>query len=314
MYKRFIRWASDRLADDGIIAFVTNSGFLDARQDDGFRKILSEEFNELWAVDLKGNARTSGERRRREGGNIFEDKIRVGIAIHFLVRRKGIDGFKVFYDAVADYTKSDEKAAYVKGKSLGDFDFAEITPDAKSNWLNQSHSGFEQLLPLANRQTKSAKATDDEWAMFGLFSNGVKTQRDEWVVDFDRSRLAAKVQFFSTIYESDRRQLAGTQFDVSQLDPSIKWDRELQQYLRRGIPIDYNEDCIVESLYRPFSKKHLYFLRELNAMQYQMPQIFPGGQPDHNSVICFTLPGSRIPFGVLATSNVPDLHLFIDGI
>ena len=42
MYKRFLRWASDRLADDGIIAFVTNSAFLDARQDDGFRKVVAE--------------------------------------------------------------------------------------------------------------------------------------------------------------------------------------------------------------------------------------------------------------------------------
>ena len=65
MYKRFIRWASDRLDDDGIIAFVSNSAFLDSRQDDGFRKVVAQEFNELWAIDLKGNARTSGERRRQ---------------------------------------------------------------------------------------------------------------------------------------------------------------------------------------------------------------------------------------------------------
>ena len=84
MYKRFIRWASDRLMDDGIIGFVSNSAFLDARQDDGFRRVVAEEFNELWAMDLKGNARTSGERRRQEGGNVFDDKIRVGIAILLL--------------------------------------------------------------------------------------------------------------------------------------------------------------------------------------------------------------------------------------
>ena len=88
MYKRFIRWASDRLEDDGVIGFVSNSAFLHARQDDGFRKVISEEFNELWAVDLKGNARTSGERRRQEGGNVFSDKIRVGVAVYFLVRRQ----------------------------------------------------------------------------------------------------------------------------------------------------------------------------------------------------------------------------------
>ena len=69
MYKRFIRWASDRLTDSGVIGFVSNRAFLDARQDDGFRKVIAKEFNELWILDLKGNARTSGERRRREVGN-----------------------------------------------------------------------------------------------------------------------------------------------------------------------------------------------------------------------------------------------------
>ena len=106
MYKRFLRWASDRLADDGIIAFVSNSAFLDSRQDDGFRKVVAQEFNELWAIDLKGNARTSGERRRREGGNVFDDKIRVGVAVYFLVRKKGTEGCKVYYNAIEDYVKA----------------------------------------------------------------------------------------------------------------------------------------------------------------------------------------------------------------
>ena len=118
MYKRFIRWASDRLEDDGIIGFVSNSAFLNSRQDDGFRKVVAEEFNELWVVDLKGNARTSGERRRQEGGNVFSDKIRVGVAIYFLVRRKGLDGFRVFYNAVDDYAKAFDKIAYVNGKVI----------------------------------------------------------------------------------------------------------------------------------------------------------------------------------------------------
>ena len=138
MYKRFIRWASDRLADDGIIGFVSNSAFLDARQDDGFRKVVAEEFNELWAIDLKGNARTSGERRRQEGGNVFDDKIRVGVAIYFLVRRKGLDGFKVFYTDVRPYLKAPEKIDRIKDKTLANFAFSEIAPDANGQWLNQS--------------------------------------------------------------------------------------------------------------------------------------------------------------------------------
>ena len=169
MYKRFIRWASDRLDDDGIIGFVSNSGFLDARQDDGFRKVIAQEFNELWVVDLKGNARTSGERRRREAGNVFDDKIRVGVAIYFLVRSKDRKGFKVHYNAVEDFVRSPEKVAYVKDKSLISFDFEQISPDANANWLNRSSSNFDALLPLANRETKLAKSDQDDQAVFRLF-------------------------------------------------------------------------------------------------------------------------------------------------
>ena len=57
MYKRFIRWASDRLADDGIIGFVTNRAYLDARQDDGFRKIAADEFTDIYVLDLGSDVR-----------------------------------------------------------------------------------------------------------------------------------------------------------------------------------------------------------------------------------------------------------------
>ena len=200
MYKRFIRWASDRLADDGIIGFVSNSAFLDARQDDGFRKVVAREFNELWVLDLKGNARTSGERRQREAGNIFDDKIRVGVAVYFLVRREGLDGFRVFHHAIDDYVGSRDKVDYVKGASLTTLGFDEITPDAKNNWLNQSNSNFGRLIPLADRQTKSANSPAEERAVFKLNAIGINTARDEWVYEFDVPHLREKVLFFTDAY------------------------------------------------------------------------------------------------------------------
>ena len=204
MYKRFIRWASDRLEDDGIIGFVSNSAFLDARQDDGFRKVVAEEFNELWAVELKGNARTSGERRRQEGGNVFDDKIRVGVAIYFLVRRKGLKGFRVHYNVVDDYAKTPDKMDYVKANGIDAVEFVEIVPDARSNWISQSDSGFAELLPLANRETKLAKSAVDEQAVFGLYSLGVVTNRDEWVYDVNAEALGRKVRALINSYEETR--------------------------------------------------------------------------------------------------------------
>ena len=306
MYKRFIRWASDRLADDGIIAFVSNSAFLDSRQDDGFRKVVADEFNELWVVDLKGNARTSGERRRREGGNVFDDKIRVGIAIYFLVRRKGAIGFNTFYNAVDDYTKAHDKIKYVNNKHILDFEFARIAPDKRNNWLNQSNSDFETLIPVANSQTRSAKSNGADSAVFRLYSNGVATQRDEWVFDYDRDHLGTKVRYFSKVYEDKRRMLSGTEFDVSELGVEIKWDYELRKNLSRDTRVGFSSAHIVEAQYRPFASRFLYYLRELNGRQYQMPQIFPAGRSVVNNMICFNANGKE--FYVVATDRLADRH------
>ena len=260
MYKRFIRWASDRLEDNGIIGFVSNSAFLTSRQDDGFRKVVADEFDELWAVDLKGNARTSGERRRQEGGNIFDDKIRVGVAIYFLVRRKGLDGFKVFYNSVDDYARAFQKTDYVQTQTLDVLEFAAITPDAKSNWLDQSDSGFQQLLPLANRKTKFAKTTGEEQAVFKLNALGVNTARDEWVYDFNVTTLRSKALFFADTYN------ALLDNDDMSYPTVIKWSEGTRNHFRRGNHIVYSEAHRLESLHRPFVLKH-YLANENNERQ-----------------------------------------------
>ena len=309
MYKRFIRWASDRLEDDGIVGFVSNSAFLNARQDDGFRKVLAEEFNELWAVDLKGNARTSGERRRQEGGNVFSDKIRVGVAIYFLVRRKGLDGFRVFYNVVDDYAKAFDKIAYVNGKVIDDLKFVEITPDAKSNWLDQSDSNFEQLLPLANRETKLAKSVADERALFGLYSLGLVTARDEWTYDFEIDSVSDKAYFFCRTYANEARRFESEQPDIRTLndwiDRSIKWTSELESHLAKGRALAFSSDNVVRSVYRPFTVKHCYYAPIITHRRYQQPQIFADDGKQKNTIICFSGIASTKPFQVLASDKLP---------
>ena len=306
MYKRFIRWASDRLADDGIIGFVSNNAFLDSRQDDGFRRVVAEEFNELWVIDLKGNARTSGERRRREKGNIFEDKIRVGVAIYFLVRRQDADGFRVFYNAVDDYKISSDKVSYIKNKTLSEFDFREITPDADANWLNQSHSNFDGLMSLANKETKFVKFISDERAVFKRYSMGVVTNRDDWTYDFDVDKLSEKVNTIIKEYEESRAEHGGKEFDATTLGTKIKWTRDLKRQLSSNTPNTFQVKRIRSTLFRPFVSKFLYFDRSLNEMQYQLPEVFPNGLIGENTAICFCVNGRF--FYVLATNRVIDLH------
>jgi predicted helicase len=307
MYARFFRWASDRLNENGVIAFVSNSSFIDSRTFDGFRKVLTQEFNEIWIVDLKGNARTSGERRRQEAGNIFDDQIRVGIAIWFCVKKKGADGFKIMYEAVRDYAKSDEKLDFVSAISLRDRKFDRIKPDVKNNWINLTDNDFDTMLPLASKETKSAKSSRDLKAIFRKYSLGVVTARDEWVYDFEASDVERKVRFLIDEYNSERKRLKGKLRDRAglgdRLENLIKWSRAVKNDLSRSVEYNYVSEYQISSEYRPFVKQSLYFSKQLNEMQYLLREIFGPGQG--SQAICISgVPGAK-PFQALAVDSVP---------
>ena len=301
MYKRFIRWASDRLDEDGIIGFVSNRAFLDARQDDGFRKVIAREFNELWVIDMKGDARTSGERRRREGGNIFDDKIRVGVAIYFLVRRSGFDGFKVFYNSIGDYVSSAAKAGYIRDGSLAAFDFEEVTPSDRAEWLKQPDTDFASLMPVARGHTDIA---DGERTAFRFQSLGVSTNRDAWVYCFDESDLVSKIRFFRDTYNGFLRA------SNDALEPAIKWSSSLDNAFQGRHRIILNEGDIIRSLFRPFVAKH-YFANPLmsDRLTKNHYEMFGPTLREKNRLICFRTGSSNKPFHVLATDKLVDLHL-----
>ena len=307
MYKRFIRWASDRLNDDGIIAFITNRAYLDKMQDDGFRRVVSDEFDDVYIFDLGGDLR-----EHKGVGNVFY--IRTGVAIGFLVRQKATQGTcNIHYYAIEDGKSGAEKLSELQGLNIGTVDFGNIVPDRRNNWLNQSNSNFETLTHLATRQTKLAKTNNDEQAIFRLYTLGVVTNRDQWVYDFDPDRLGCKVRAFIDEYEKSRAQYGGKEFDDVELGKVIKWTRDLKRQLRLDSSNVFDQPSIRETLYRPFTNKFLYYHQSLNEMQYQMPQVFPHYEKLDNRVICFQSTGARRPFSTLATDNLTDLHLFFDG-
>jgi len=312
MYARFFRWASDRVAENGIIAFVSNSSFIDARTFDGFRKVVADEFNEIWILDLKGNARTSGDRRRREGGNIFEDQIRVGVAVYFCVKKEGVRGCRIFYEAVRDHARAEEKRDFLTSRGLAQRPFAEIHPDHNHNWINVTQNDFDLLLPLATKGTKLAKNTSQEKAIFSLFSLGVVTNRDEWVYDDRADSLARKVRFLIESYNAQVAALQGRGNRSklpAQLGNEIKWTRAVKRDLVRGVRYEFKRNQIVRSLYRPFVKRLLYLSREINEMLYQVPLMFGPGT-GANQAISFSSE-ERVAFGLVALDDVPNKDIFM---
>ncbi len=299
MYARFLRWASDRVDKNGIIAFVSNSSFIDSRTFDGFRKVVAEEFNQIWIVDLKGNARTSGERRRREGGNVFGDQIRVGVAVYFLVRKNGTNGCRVFYETVRDYARGDEKSEFLSARRLAERKLQEVRPDADGNWINQVENDFDALISIATKEAKGAKKTREEKAIFKLFSLGVSTNRDEWVYDLSPVVLRRKAELLVRGYEAHKRS-------AREFSPVIKWSETLKRRAQNGAREALSTQRIRKAAYRPFTSVFLYqsplFIDRPGACELMFP---PGAR---NAAICFSDIGSRTDYVVLAVDGVADLH------
>jgi predicted helicase len=304
MYARFIRWASDRLGDQGIVAFISNSSFVHMRTFDGFRKCVAQEFDDIYVFDFKGDAHTSGERRQREGGNIFDDKIKVGVAIYFLVKTGKKNGCTISFKAVDDHLSAEAKLEIVSAAKIELLDMERIEPDAKGNWLNQTSNNFETLLPIA---TKAAKSGTNQEAVFSLFSLGVVTARDEWVYDSRSSELAKKVRHLITAYNADVKKLKGDAAP-SGLDYTIKWTRSAKQNLEKGVQFGFEAKRITRSHYRPFNKTYCYFSPHLNEMRYRMADIFGDFGQLENIVIVFTDPSSQKPFMVMVSDSVVDYH------
>ena len=307
MYKRFLRWASDRLDDDGIVAFITNRRFLDAQQDDGFRKVVSQEFSDLYLVDLGGDVRKDGN-----VGNIFG--IMTGVSIAFFVRsthtslRRKPESTVIHYYAVGDEQTGAEKLAKLATFDFNALEFEEVIPDAKNNWLNQSNSDFETLIPIANRQTKFAKAVGDEQAVFGLYANAVKSNRDDWVYDFAVSNLRNKALFFADTHN----ELMDN--DDESYNPIIKWSSTLRDRFQRGERIVYNDGNRIQSLYRPFvGKWHLADVAMNDRLTRNHYEMFGPNLQHPNKVICFQSTGARRDFACLSTNKISDFHLFFDG-
>ena len=305
MYKRFIRWASDRLADDGIIAFITNRSYLETRQDDGFRKVAAPR-NSPTSTSLTW-VRTCGGIPKFQERPTMSSAFKPALLSAFLCERNPKLGeCGIHYARREDVELAKHKLDYMRDAKLDSIAFQGIIADQRNDWLNQSNSDFEGLLPLADRQTKLAKSADEEQAVFGLYSMGVVTNRDEWVYDFDADGLGRRVRAFINLYEESRAEHGGKYVDNDTLGKTIKWTRDLKRQLRLDTPNVFSRESIRRTLFRPFVGKSLYFNQSLNEMQYQLPDVFPTGSDDENKAICFCVNGKD--FCVLAADRVVDLH------
>ena len=319
-YIKAIRWASDRIGEEGVVAFVTNNSFLDGVAFDGMRKHLRQDFTKIYHINLKGNARTSGERRRKEGGNIFDDQIRVGIGISFFIRKANVqvERGKVWVYSIDDYLKARDKQEILT--SFGDYTNVPInqaTIDTKHTWLTEGLRGeFETFIPMGTMEAKRASGETVD-VIFKIYSRGIVTSRDAWAYNFNRNILTENMSEIIDTYNGlvlvwgrQAEQNANVDDFVNNNDAKISWSRDLKLDLKRGRTAEYTEDKMRNSLYRPFTRSNLFFDRVMNEEVYGLPSIFPTPETEtENRVICVSGLGSKKPFHSLMVGLVSDLQI-----
>jgi predicted helicase len=312
MYTRFFRWASDRLHDDGILAFITNRSFIDSRTMDGFRLAVAKEYSDIYVVDLGGDVRAnpklSGTRN-----NVFG--IQTGVAISFLVKRRLKKGethsCAVHYASRPAMETAEDKLSWLEQMHLSRLSMERLRPDARANWINQTDNDFGTFIPVASKGAKASKTAGQVHTIFKLFSLGVVTNRDEWVYDSNVDRLAERVKSFIDIYESERKRWKneGRPARINDwVSRKIKWTSELENYLTKDVPLIFNQDRIRLAAYRPYVAFYTYYDRVVTHRTYQQDLIFPINRLVQNRCIVFTDPTAMKPWLVSAVDRLPDLH------
>lgn len=300
-YIRAIRWASDRVKDSGVIAFVSNGSFIDGNAADGLRKCLVDEFSKLYVYNLRGNQRTSGEQSRREGGKIFGSGSRTPVAICVLVKDPShTDEAVLHYRDIGDYLSREEKLDIIAREgSIAHTEWEVIVPNEAADWINQRDEKYDTYQPIGDRDTKGKPNTP---GIFQLYSRGLATSRDAWVYNFSARAVEENVRRMIEFYNS---QIGVEHPDM---DPTkIAWGDGLKSLLRRKIQVGYSTTAARLSVYRPFCKQHVYFDAPLNERQYQLPKLFP--TPAHENIAFgFTGRGATKEFSVLMVDTLPDLE------
>ncbi|MFA7420850.1 MAG: type ISP restriction/modification enzyme [Melioribacteraceae bacterium] len=293
MYARFYRWASDRLDKNGVLAFITNRSFIDSRTFDGFRKCIQDDFNECYIIDTRSDVRAN-PKIAGTTHNVFG--IQTGVALMFLVKKETQSGgCKIYYNSLQDDWRKEIKLEWLRNHQLANIHFEDVSPDKNNNWINLTDNDFDKLISIGNKQVKSGK---DEKGIFKLFSSGVLSGRDEWVVDFTETHLSEKITFYIMNYN-----LHGMK--QQHYDTVIKWSRNLKRKLEQGLSEIFDEQKIENILYRPFSKFLFYnsklFVDERGAIDhlFTMP----------NKVIAINL-GNRMLFNSIATDAIPNYSLY----
>lgn len=269
-------------------------------------------------LNLRGNARLSGEARKKEGDNVFGQGTRAGVALLILVKDQDHSGpATIYYHDIGDYLSRDEKLIKLKEyKDLRSVKWEQIKPNKAYDWINKRNDDFVTFLAIGNKDKK----TETKEVIFQQYSLGVKTNIDAWAYNFSKAIVTKNIKLMNDEYNKAVEAFHSASIPHQNLDDfiqsssyKVKWGRTLKKRLESGRKSFFSTQKIVCSLYRPYVKQWLYFDpdRFFNNEIYRLPKLFP--EPGvENIAITIKAPGNTKPFSALIANDIPDFHYIGD--
>lgn len=295
-YVKAFRWASDRLTNQGVIGFVTNGGYLNSNSTDGLRAGLYEDFNHLYIFNMRGNALGLGEIRKKEGGNVFGAGTRTSVAVSILVKDDS-DSHELHYYDIGDYLSQKEKLAIISELGvISQLDWQEIIPDENNDWLNQRDPNYQKYDSLAGEST----------SVFNNNSMGILTSRDAWVYGYSKEKVAQNTERLVQNYNKELKRLKNIPVNerkdlLNRKSDYINWSRKLERFALNDIELEYHQNHLKLSLYRPFTKKWVYHDKTLN----EEARLYYNKFGQNNLVINTTGRGATRDFSPLVVDCIP---------
>ena len=316
-YVRAFRWASDRISDKGIIAYVSGSGWLTKKFGTGIRKSLYEEFNHIYIIDLKGDIRLDAYSKttKTQGENIFGSASMTGIAIVFLVRDGSKNPCKIHYCNKYGNASRNEKLNFLSSEKnikalIQKRYFQKIFPTNEQEWINKSDPLIKKSIILGDKKKQSL-------AIFTEYSIGLQTQRDAWCYNSSPKQLSKNIlvminEFNNHLKKYNQYPLLELPNLVDQDKKKMSWSRHLYKQIKKGEEAIFKEKFLRKSLYRPFTYQICYADPKFNDEQGKTSKIFPNNESE-NMVILVSGIGSQRGVSALGSKSLPDRQTIQNG-
>ncbi|GGA87317.1 helicase [Flavobacterium palustre] len=317
-YIKAFRWSTDRLdpKNGGIVAFVSNGAWLDGNSTDGFRKSLEKEFDSIFVYNLRGNARTSGELRQKEAGNVFGGGTRTPISITLLVKNPESNSEKarIHYHDIGDYlTREDKLKIVLENKTFlnPNFELTTLQPNEQGDWLSMRNDAFDNFIPLVPEKKFDLKTQ----SIFNTYAIGIATNRDAWTYNFSKKEIEKNMQSMIDFYNQQKDAFVTAKQNLKNLSieqfidndaTKISWTRALRKDATNGITHIFKSNEFRKCVYRPFTKQNLYFDKPFIESPGLSPMFFPKNTLS-NLVISITGAGASKAFTVLISNSIPNL-------